>query len=164
MAYPKIINEGGITGTGEGLVNQNSEEFKELQRIIRENAANSKDSELIFNQLLSLRFQMENYLNSEDPVELKSAGKFLEEFVEAIGIKKKSFAEYIDYKESNLSAIFKGRRKINSDLAIKFGEIFNVDAVMWLQVQNKNELIEVFEENKVKYRKYKLVELLKSTK
>ena len=48
-------------------------------------------------------------------------------FLLSLRIKKKAFAEYIDYKESNLSAIFKGRRRINPDLAIKFGEIFRVN-------------------------------------
>ena len=156
-----MINEGGIIGSGEGLVNQNSREFKELQRMIKERSVGMKESEWIANQLFSIRFQMESYLDTAQPEQLKGAGRFLEEFIAVLKIKKKAFAEYIDYKESNLSAIFSGKRKINTDLAIKFGEIFNVDPVIWLHIQNKNELIETLKENKSKYERYKLKDLLR---
>ena len=161
MRNQKIVNEGGIIGTGEGLVNQNSKEFKELQKIIKSRSKELAESEIVANQLLSLRFQMESYLEKDDPKEVIQAGEFLEEFVDAIKIKKKDFAEYIEYKESNLSAIFKGRRKINIDLAIKFGEIFRVDPVIWLHIQSKNELQEIIERDKERYEKYKLEDLLK---
>lgn len=161
MSNQKIVNEGGIIGTGEGLVNQNSKEFKELQKLIKSRSKELAESEMVANQLLSLRFQMESYLEKDDPKEVRQAGEFLEEFVDAIKIKKKDFAEYIEYKESNLSAIFKGRRKINIDLAIKFGEIFRVDPVIWLHIQSKNELLEIIERDKERYEKYKLEDLLK---
>jgi len=161
MSKQKIINEGGIQGTGEGLVNQNSNEFKELQKLIEARSKELSESELIANQLLSLRFQMESYLSVEHPKEVIQVGEFLEEFVEALKIKKKEFAKYIEYKESNLSAIFKGRRKINTDLAIKFGEIFRMNPVIWLHIQSKNELIEIIDRNKKKYERYKLEDLLR---
>ena len=31
----KIINEGGINGTGQGVVNINSQDYKELQKVIQ---------------------------------------------------------------------------------------------------------------------------------
>ena len=161
MSKRKIINEGGIIGTGEGLVNQNSKEFKELQRLIKERSSEQDDFEKIQNQLLSLRFRMESYLNDDNPKELIQAGRFLEEFVDVLNIKKKVFAKYIDYKESNLSGIFKGKRKINTDLAIKFGEIFKVDPAIWLHIQSKNELSEIIERDRAKYKKYTLKDLLK---
>lgn len=161
MDEQKIINEGGIIGTGRGLVNQNSKEFKALQNVIRAKSKELKESELIANQLLSLRFQMESYLEIEHPKKIKSVGGFLEEYVEALKIKKRVLAKYIDYKESNLSAIFKGKRKINIDLAIKLGEIFDVNPSIWLHIQSKNELMEIIEKDKKKYEKYSLKDLLK---
>lgn len=161
MSKQEIINEGGIIGTGRGLINQNSKEFKELQRIIRERSSELKDSELIANRLLSVRFQMETYLERENPEKIIQVGEFLEEYLEVLKIKKRVFAEYIDYKESNLSAIFKGRRKINIDLAIKFGEIFRLDPSVWLHIQSKNELLEISDRDKKKYEKYRLEDLLR---
>jgi len=161
MSKQKIINEGGIIGTGKELVNQNSKEFKELQRIIKERSSELKEAELIANRLLSLRFQMETYLERENPEKIIQVGEFLEEFVEALKVKKRVFAEYIDYQESNLSSIFKGRRKINIDLAIKLGEIFSIDPAIWLHLQSKNELLEISEQDRKKYEKYRLEDLLK---
>ena len=161
MSKQRIVNEGGIIGTGKGLVNQNSREFKELQRIIKEKSTGLEESVLIANRLLSLRFQMETYLERDNPEKIIQVGEFLQEYVEALKIKKRAFAEYIDYKESNLSAILKGRRKINTDLAIKLGEIFGVDPALWLHIQSKNELLEIIDRDKKKYEKYKLEDLLK---
>lgn len=38
-------------------------------------------------------------------------------------------------------AVLKGRRKINSELAIKLGQIFKIDPAIWLHIESKNELI-----------------------
>lgn len=88
-------------------------------------------------------------------------GEFLEAYMEALKVKKRTLAEYIDYKESNLSAIFKGKRKINIDLAIKLGEIFRVDPALWLHIQSKNDLLEIIDRDKEKYQKYRLEDLLR---
>lgn len=161
MSKQTIINEGGITGTGEGLVNQNSQSFKELQRLIQERAGRQHAYERIQNQLLSLRLQMQSYLNDEHPKEMIQAGRFLEAFVEVLNIKKKTLAEYIGYKESNLSAVLKGNRKINTDLAIKLGELFGVDPALWLHIQSKNELLEILGKDRSKYEGYTWRDLLK---
>ncbi|KAA3628744.1 MAG: addiction module antidote protein, HigA family [Bacteroidetes bacterium] len=161
MGKQKIKNEGGVIGTGAGLVNQNSKEFKALRQLIETRSKEQGGEDFVVNQLLSLRFQMETYIAKEHPGELIQAGEFLEGFVKALKIRKKDFAEYIGYKESNLSAILKGRRKINSDLALKFGEIFSVNPEVWLNIQNKNELLEMIDKDKEKYERYKLEDLLK---
>ena len=85
----------------------------------------------------------------------------MEAFIKTINIKKSKFANYIDYGGSNLSALLKGRRKINVDLAIKFGEIFQTDPSIWLHIQSKNELMEIRSHQKEKYSKYNLEDLLK---
>ena len=161
MNNQKIINKGGVIGTGEGLVNQNSKDFKELQRLILKKSSELDKSESIINKLLSIRFQMENYLEETESGKLISTGMFLEWLIDALEIKKKDFAAYIDCQESNLSAILKGRRKINSDLAIKIGEIFRINPVLWLHIQSKNELTELTDKDKKKYEKYRLEDLLK---
>lgn len=161
MNNQKKINKGGIIGTGEGLVNQNSKDFKELQQLILKKSSELDKSESIVNKLLSIRFQMENYLEETESKKLITTGTFLEWLIEALEIKKKDFASYVDCQESNLSAILKGRRKINTDLAIKIGEIFRINPVLWLHIQSKNELIEITEKDKKKYKKYRLEDLLK---
>jgi addiction module HigA family antidote len=82
--------------------------------------------------------------------------------VEIIGVSHKEFADYIGYKNSNLSALYSGKRRVNYDLALKLGAIFNIDAFLWLNLQNKTELLEIGEESGEKYQKYSLADLLKT--
>jgi len=103
---------------------------------------------------------MQSYLESSD-IDTIDAGWFLKEFLNQLDIKKKSFAEYLGLQESNLSALFKGKRKINIDLAIKLGTIFKIDPILWIHIQSKNELIRLHHEKRKEYKKYKLSDLLK---
>ena len=60
----EIINEGGINGTGEALVNTNSEEFRALQAHIQADSSAQSEAVKIENGLLSVRFQMESYFSA----------------------------------------------------------------------------------------------------
>jgi len=160
MKKKKIINEGGIQGLGIGVVNTNSEEFKFLQKkIITESKKQSKQ-QILENHLLSLRFQMESYLRVDNE-EIKEVGSFLKEYVKVLGIKNKVFAEYISFKESNLSALYNGTRKINIDLALKLGKIFKLEPSLWIHIQSKNEIKRMREKNEQAYNKYNIEDLLK---
>lgn len=161
MKKKQIINEGGIQGLGIGIVNTNSKEFKHLQKTIIEVSKKQTNKQKLENQLFSLRFQMESYLR-DDTRKIKEVGSFLKEYVKTLGIKNKIFAEYIGYKESNLSALYKGTRKINIDLALKLGKIFRVDPTLWIHIQSKNELKKMQEENEHAYHKYNIEDLLKN--
>jgi plasmid maintenance system antidote protein VapI len=155
-----IINEGGINGSGEGLVNTNSKEFKYLQRMIKEASMAQSEQQKTENHFLSIRFQMEAYLREETEV-IIPAGNFLEQFIEVIQVRKKDFANYIDYEATNLAATLKGRRKINPDMAIKLGRIFNINPALWLHIESKNELKKEIIESKLDYTHYSLQELRK---
>ncbi len=150
----------GINGLGHGIVNVNSQEFKELQKEISSQAKRQSNAKTLENKLLSLRFKMESYLLIQDGSYVE-AGYFLKEFLRELNIKNKTFAEYIDFKESNLSALFSGKRKINYDLALKLGKIFPVKPTLWIHIQSKNELIRLEKENKKEYQNYSLDALLK---
>lgn len=156
----KDINPGGLTGTGQGLVNVNSTDYKALQKAIVEHAQNQSPQEKIKYELVSIRFRMENYILNEQPFQLIDAGEFLKEYLKAIGVKNKTFAKYIEIEESNLSSIIKGRRKINIDLAFKLGELFNMNPNLWLLIQNKNELHRIDHQRKKRYSTYRLNDLL----
>ena len=160
MKREKEVNIGGINGLGEGLINLNSKEFKELQSIIKKHSNSQEEKQKMENEFLSIRFQMENYLNSvEEKIVL--AGEFIEKYLKVIKVKKKDFASYIKYEESNLSALLKGRRKINTDLALKLGKIFNTNPAIWLKIENKNDLMREFKGKEQEYQSYSLKDLLR---
>lgn len=161
MNNGRIINAGGINGLGIGLIDLNSKDFKELQNAIKNHSVNLVEERRIENGMLSIRFQMEEYLNKDKPERIVPPGEFLKEFVKLLKIKNKTLAGYISYEESNLSAIFNGKRKINVDLALKFGKIFKVDPAIWLHIQSKNELLELELEKEEFYDNFGLEDLLK---
>lgn len=150
-----------IIGMGESLINTSSEEFKVLQAKIKDLYRDQPEKEIINNNLLSLRFQMERYL--EEPYsEIIEVGYFLKECVKSTNIRSKTFAEYIGFRESNLSALYTGKRKISIDLAIKLGAIFSIEPSLWIHIQSKNELTKMAIENKGIYSNYSIDDLLKS--
>ncbi|MEL7250874.1 MAG: hypothetical protein AAFZ63_02875 [Bacteroidota bacterium] len=154
------INAGGINGLGEGLINTNSKDFKHLKDMIKSMSNNYNEEQRIENEFLSIRFQMESYL-TEEIVSFTPAGRFIERYLEVIKIKKKDFASYIGYDDTNLNAVIKGRRKINTEMAIKLGKIFSVNPSIWLHLESKNELQKTLDEKKTLYSTYSLVDLMR---
>ena len=111
--------------------------------MIEETAATQRDERKIKTNIRSLRFQMEDYLNDENPLEIISTGWFLNELIQAVRIKNKDFADYIGIQASNLSALLKGVRRINIELALKLDSIFHINPALWLHIQNKNDLLRI---------------------
>lgn len=104
---------------------------------------------------------MEDYFQEQNPARIITVGTFLRKFIVILELKHKFFANYIGIDDSNLSALLKGRRKLNIDLAIKLSKIFNISPTLWLGIQNKNELLSFDDNNKSDYDKYNLDDLLK---
>lgn len=163
MSNKKEINVGGINGLGQALINTNSEDFKSLKVLIKKTYEGQEEQEIINNGLLSVRFQMEAYLTSSDVNDIIIAGEFIEKFLKIINVKKKQLSDYVGYEYSNLIALIKGRRKINSDLAIKLGQIFRVDPVIWLHIESKNELLKALQAKEKDSSRLTLAGLLKNT-
>lgn len=155
----RIINEGGINGLGEGVVNINSEDFKILREKIQTQSSLMSLDEQRSNILLSYRFQMESYLRDLN-ISLKSLGYFIKGLLKELGIKSKDLANYLDYEESNFSAFLNGRRKINADLALKLGRIFCISPSLLLHIQSLNELKSYEKDNREKYLDYNIDDLL----
>ena len=160
MQYKEEYEEDGINGLGIGIVDTESEDFKLLQKAIIEEAKKQSPERIRANNLLSLKFQMQSYVEKRDNTELREAGFFLQELIRAVGVSQKVFAKYIDYKPSNLSALLKGRRKISIDLALKLGKTFNINPSLWINIQSKNELRKMQMQDMKKYEAYHLDALL----
>jgi addiction module HigA family antidote len=161
MAKKKIINEGGVIGSGKGLVNTNSNDFLFLKAQIAHKSIQQSKKQLVINHFLALRYQMDDYLLTPCPAQIIPVGTFLKQFLNVIDLKHKLFAKYIGIENSNLSALLKGRRKLNLDIALKLEKIFNAPSSLWLNIQNKNELL-IFQNNSTSsYDNYNLDDLLK---
>lgn len=163
MAHNDIINEGGINGIGSGIVNTNSEDFQLLRQHIQQASKDRDPIDRIEDRLLGVRFTMETYLQNPAPETLILPGEFLTICISLLGITNKTFAAYIEYKASNLSAICKGKRNITPELALKLSQIFPISAKLWLSIQNKAELSALQSQQKNTLTQLGLRDLLKKS-
>ena len=85
-------------------------------------------------KIKGVKYRMYSYLNNRSSEDFIPVGSFLKELVEIIGVSNKDFATYIGLKNTNLSAIYAGKRKINHDLAMKLGYIFDINPALWLHI------------------------------
>jgi plasmid maintenance system antidote protein VapI len=136
-----------------------SVEFKEFQAKLLNISRNRTEEEQTNIELLALKYRIEDYIESEKD-ELESAGSFLRQYLKVLHIKQKIFANYIGLKPSNLSKLLNGERPINYNLAIVFGKIFNIDPMIWIEIQAKNEMSKLRETNKENYLNYSIKDLV----
>ncbi|GAO31351.1 HigA family addiction module antitoxin [Geofilum rubicundum] len=136
-----------------------TDEFKDFQSILLNKAKNRSEAQRREIELLSIKFQMQDYLESEE-TKLKLPGEFLKEYLKTLGIPQKKFAHYIEINPSNLSKLINGERPINYELAIILGKIFNNDPMLWIEIQAKNELKKIQKTKTRSFNNYSLKDLL----
>ena len=137
--------------------------FNDFQAILLKKSMQRTENQELRINLLTLKYQMEDYLTS-DKTEEKSAGQFLKTILKTLQIQQNQFAEYIGLKPSNLSKLIKGERTINYDLALIFSRLFNHEAMLWIEIQAKNELNKLLHAERNKYAVYSLNDLVKQHK
>ena len=94
------------------------------------------------------------YLDQDDAI--IPVGDFIKECLRVIDVRQKHFAAYIDWNSGNLTKLLNGSRKVNYELAMILGNTFNINPSLWLQVQDKNELMQLRRVNREKYKGYSL--------
>lgn len=67
-------------------------------------------------------------------------GKLIEAIMQYQHVSIEDLANHIGYAHSNVSAIIAGRRNITCSLAIKIGEILNVNPIVLMTNRNVEEL------------------------
>lgn len=140
---------------------------KRQKNVIREHVkkhhAKRSPERLIRNEMLSVLFHLEEYLQREglNSKEIYTIEYFVAEFCKVLGINKSQFANYLDTDISNLNKYLKGQRAFNTELAMKFSRFFHTPVDVWLKVQLKNDLIVLQEADKgQKYDKYDYEKIL----
>ncbi len=130
-----------------------------IAHYIRNHIENRTESQSTETIKFGLQIEMIDYLNSSDNKNYIPTGEFLDRLLKRLKISKTRFAEYIDLERSNLQAILRGNRKFNNLLAKKIEQIFKIPAILWLQIETKNDLRK-FEESKEIIKKYSLKKLM----
>jgi addiction module HigA family antidote len=154
------MNDDELVGNPRG-VNTSSEGFQKLKKAIRERAVSFSPEEKWQIELSALRYRMQDYVQESNQVIIPT-GYFIKEFLRAIGVQLKSFASYINSNPGNVSKILNGTRKINPEMAIILGNTFGTEPEIWLQIQDKNEIINLKRIKKSDYRRYSLNRLIET--
>jgi plasmid maintenance system antidote protein VapI len=134
----------------------------QIKTIARQLHGQRSPERKIKNQILAIRYQMEEYLESKDVNTFQSINDFVKLYLGVLNISFKKFALVLETTDGNLKKYMSGERKFNIDLAMKFGHFFHTPAELWLNISIKNELMELKNEKKAakKYEKYNYEKIL----
>ncbi|RYE59617.1 MAG: hypothetical protein EOP48_00270 [Sphingobacteriales bacterium] len=142
-----------------------SEEVKKLaEESAREIHAKRSPERLVRNQMLAVLYRLEEYIEQENHSgsEIYTIEYFVTEFIKVLNLNKSQFASYLDTDLSNLNKYLKGQRTFSTELAMKLSHFFNTPVDVWLKVQLKNDLSELYKAEKShKYDKYDYRKVLK---
>ena len=148
---------------GNKLTNEERNLIEEHSKV---HHANRSSERVIRNQMLSVLYRLEEYLQEENSTsgEIYTIEYFVNEFIKILNLNKSQFANHLDTDVSNLNKYLKGQRAFNTELAMKFSRFFHTPVDVWLKVQLKNDLIALHQAEKAhKYDKYDYKKVLQIT-
>jgi len=135
-----------------------AEKLIEAAEIAKEIDAKRSPEMKIKNQMLSVKYRMEEYLQSQaiNENELIGLDYWLKDYLKILNLTQKKFAELIENKDGNLKKYLIGQRRFSTDLAMKFGHFFHTKPDLWLNIQIKNDVLMLKKEEQTtaKYEKY----------
>lgn len=126
----------------------NAKEKKEEEDFwaARRNGFNNRtQKEKMYSKLLQLKFQLEDYINSNQYLEAFSFGFFLNEYVSRQDKKDKDFAVEVDVKPTVLSQYINNHRKPTDEFIIRLELHSNgmIPAISWFKVVQKDKEHEI---------------------
>ncbi|RUT67747.1 XRE family transcriptional regulator [Flavobacterium cupreum] len=125
----------------------NDKKKGDLKKIISSHAAKQSKERVLTNQLLSIQYKLEDYIQSEsDSTEVLKILDFVKMYLKALNLTKKELADYFEMRDSNLHKYLSGERKLNAKLVLKLSTFSHTKPEQWYRVEVKNELIELNKE------------------
>lgn len=140
----------------------NEQKQADLKKFILSSSEKQSRERKIKNELLSIRFQMEDYIENESSDQPKMIRDFVKLYLKALHITQRRLADLFEMESSNLHKYLVGDRKLNSGMILKLSSFTHTSPELWLRLQVKNELIGINQEKEKskEYRKYDYENLL----
>jgi len=140
----------------------NEQKKNDLKKFILSYSDKQSPERKIKNELLSIRFKIEDYIENDNSDQPTMIQDFVKMYLKALRITQRRLAELFEMESGNLHKYLVGDRKLNSSLVLKLSSFTHTSPELWLRLQVKNELIEINREraNTKKYRKYDYENLL----
>jgi len=140
----------------------NDEKRKSLSEFILSNSEKQTRERKIRNELLSIKFQIEDYIESNNPSVKLLVLDFVKLYLKTFNVTQRKLADLFEMQDSNLYKYLRGERKLNPHLVLKLSSFSHLSPEYWLRIEVKNELIEINNEIKKNkdYKKYDYLNLL----
>ncbi|RYU93448.1 transcriptional regulator [Emticicia agri] len=140
----------------------NDKKRKSLSEFIVSQSQQQSKERRLKNELLSIKYQIEDYIESEEIADELKILDFVKMYLRIFNVTQKKLADLFEMKDSNLHKYLVGDRKLNSDLVLKLSYFSHLGPEYWLRIEVKNELIEINREQQQnkKYLKYDYRNLL----
>ncbi|WP_286850424.1 MULTISPECIES: helix-turn-helix transcriptional regulator [Sphingobacterium] len=119
-------------------------------------AATQSKERILTNQLLTIQYKLEDYIQNDNDTEVLKILDFVKMYLKVLNLTKKELATYFEMRDSNLHKYLSGERKLNAKLVLKLSTFSHTKPEYWYRVEVKNELIELNKEkeNVEQYKKY----------
>jgi len=113
---------------------------------------NRTHKQKMYSRLLQLKFQLEDYINSNQYEEAFSFGFFLNEYVSRQDKKDKDFAVEVDVKPAVLSQYINNHRNPTDEFIIRLELHSNgmIPAISWFKVMQKDKEHEIMTSQKLR--------------
>ncbi len=140
----------------------NDEKRKSLSEFILSNSEKQTKERKIRNELLSIKFQIEDYIESNNTSVKLQLLDFVKMYLKTFNVTQRKLADLFEMQDSNLYKYLIGERKLNPNLVLKLSSFSHISPEYWLRIEVKNELIEINNEIKKNkdYKKYDYRNLL----
>ena len=127
-----------------------------LKDFILLNSKKQSDERKLQNELLSIQYQIEDYINNENAKDKQSVLDFVKKYLRALNTTPRKMATLFEMRDSNLHKYLVGERRLNQDIIFKLSCFSHTKPEYWLRIQVKNDLFEKKKnkENIEKYKKY----------
>lgn len=125
----------------------NESKMKLVKDFIKLKSKEQTKERLLRNELLSIQFKIEDYIEKENDDNLKLLD-FIKMYLRTLNITKKDFAKYLDMHDSNLHKYLIGERRLNPKVALKISKFTHTEPEVWYRIQIKNEITELRKEER----------------
>lgn len=142
----------------------NEDKSKKLREFILMESKKQSPERRLKNQLLSIKYKIEDYIESENVDEEMKILDFVKMYLKSFDITQRKLAAAFEMQDSNLHKYLKGERRLNPDIAFKLGSFSHTKPEIWYFIQAKNELLNLKKEKNTikKYEKYGYEKILVS--
>lgn len=132
----------------------NKKKLDTVKDFILSHSAKQSKERLIKNELLAIKYRIEDYIESDTPLQKLKILDFVNAYLSALNITKKNLAKLFEMQDSNLYKYLTGERKLNTDFVLKLSAFSHINPEYWLRIEIKNELFDIKQEKK-KFKNYK---------